>query len=182
MQTKLQVLIVVVLLDSAAISGCSRKPVETSGEGVPTNAQCTTNAQRSASASAAEANRLAVDNIDGPVESLFKDNPQLALSDARDWAKRNPKTFVGGGTLETILSSLSEAGAQRINILPVASQRFGDFLVIVALPSDPASRQKIFASDARLREVSGMKKTEDAGQKYLLYPFRNSMFESTTNN
>ncbi len=89
--------------------------------------------------------------------------------DARDWAKRNPKTYPGGATLENLLASLSDAGAEGIIVLTnVPSQ---DYLIILTLPSAADARQKVFASDARLREVCGLEPTKDYGQKYLGYPF-----------
>ena len=89
--------------------------------------------------------------------------------DARDWAKRNPKTFPGGVTLEAMLTSLSDAGAQGIIVFTNVPSY--DYLIILTLPSEAAPRQKVFASDARFREVCGLEPTKDYGQRYLGYPF-----------
>ena len=62
-------------------------------------------------------------------------------------------------------------GAERMNA--VTNVPFCDYLIIVTLPSDSAARQKVFASDARLRQVCGIEPTKDYGQKYVGYPFPN---------
>ena len=92
--------------------------------------------------------------------------------DARDWAKRNPKTLPGGATLEAMLTSLSDAGAQEIIVFTNVPSY--DYLIILTLPSEVAPRQKVFTSDARLREVCGLEPIKDYGQKYLGYPFRST--------
>ena len=89
--------------------------------------------------------------------------------DARDWAKRNPKIFPGGVTLEAMLTNLSDAGAQAIVVFTNVPSY--DYLIVLTLPSEAATRQKVFTSDARLREVCGLEPTKDYGQKYLGYPF-----------
>jgi hypothetical protein len=134
-------------------------------------------------ASGEEAREAALANNDGPIESFFKDNRGVAPLedfDALVWIKRNPKTFLGGATLEAMLTSLSDAGAERIKVL--TNLPSCDFLIFVTLPTEPATRQKVFASDSRLREVCGMEKAKDFGQKYLVYPFRNSMFKPKMTN
>ena len=107
--------------------------------------------------------------------------------DARDWARRNPNPFPGGTTLEAMLTSLSDAGAQGMivftNLPPLYNPANNyDCVIILTLPSEAALRQKVFASDARLREVCGLEPTKDYGQKYLGYRFFNSMFKPTTTN
>ena len=170
----------VALLSLVAMFGCSQKPVEPPRSGVQPGTQETASARQRQGTSEEEVNRQAVAANDGPIDALFKENAGRVLSNALEWAGRNPKTLRGGSTLGAMLTSLSDAGAQRIIVL--TNWPSCDYLIILTLPSETAARQKVFASDERLREVSGMEKTRDFGQKYLGYRFFNSMFKPTTAN
>ena len=111
-----------------------------------------------------------VENSDGPIDDFFKANQGLPIPDALDWVKHNPQSFPGGVTLESMLTGLSNAGAQKINVI---SNVFDDYhyLIVVTLPTEPLLRQKVFASDSQVREIVHLEKTKDFGQKYLAYPF-----------
>ncbi len=108
---------------------------------------------------------------DAVCESLFRDNPRRVFPEALEWARHNPQSLAGGASLEAMLTDLSDAGAERMNV--VTNVPFCDYLIIVTLPSDSAARQKVFASDARLRQVCGIEPTKDYGQKYVGYLFPN---------
>ncbi len=106
--------------------------------------------------------------IDVGCENLLK--AQLGLPpDALKWAERNPKTFPDGATLESMLTSLSDAGARRMIV--ITNLPSYDYLIILTLPSDAALRQKVFTRDARFRQVCGLEPTKDCGQRYLAYSF-----------
>jgi hypothetical protein len=183
MRIRLPAFISMALLSFASMVGCSRKPAEPPGAAVPSDAKVTATARQNAGPSGEEAKKAALDNNDGPIDAFFNENRGLSLPedfDALVWVKRNPKAFPGGATLEAMLTSLSDAGAQRINVF--TNWPFCDYLIFVTLPSEAATRQKVFASDSRLREVCGMEKAKDFGQKYLVYPFRRSMFKPKTTN
>lgn len=158
----------VALLSAVAITGCSRKQAEKAGAEVKTEVQQTAPATQSVNPEEAKAKEAAM-AMDVGCENLLK-GYRGSPSDARDWARRNRKTISGGVTLETMLTSLSDAGAQDMVILTNVPSC--DYLMILTLPAEPAARQKVFTSDARLREVSGLEPTKDYGQKYLGYPFR----------
>jgi len=180
MRIKVYDLIIVGLLSFVSMLGCSRKPAEPPGTGVQSDAKATTILKQSAGTSEEEAKKQALANNDGPIDDIFNQNRGRALPDAREWAKRNSKTFPGDVTLEAVLTSLSDAGAQRINVL--TNWPSCDYLIILTLPSEAGPRQKVFASDSRLRKMCGIEETKDFGQKYLFYPFVNSMFKPTTAN
>ena len=168
MRIKLHPTIAVGLLSFVAIAGCSRRPAEPPDAGVKTEVQETATAEQSADTAEAKAKDAAM-SMNAGCETLLK--AYLGIPpDARDWAKRNPKTLPGGATLEAMLTSLSDAGAQGIIVFTNVPSY--DYLIILTLPSEAALRQKVFASDARLREVCGLEPIKDYGQKYLGYPFR----------
>ncbi len=164
----------------AAILGCFRKPAEPPRSGVQPGTQAVASAQQRPGITEEEANRRALAANDDPVEDLFKANPGRVMPEALDWARRNPKTLRGGATLEAMLTSLSDAGAQRIIVL--TNWPGCDYLIVLTLPSEAAARQKVFASDERLRQGCGLEKAKDFGQKYLGYRLFKSMFEPTTTN
>ncbi len=156
-----------IILGFASVLGCSRAPEPapaSSDTGKPTFAPPPplTREER--------AKQFAAQG-DAVCESLFRDNPGRVFPEALEWARHNPQALPGGASLEAMLTDLSDAGAGRMNV--VTNVPFGDFLIIVTLPSDSAARQKVFASDARLRQVCGVESTKDYGQKYVGYPFPN---------
>ena len=168
MRIRLHALIAVGLLSFVAISGCSRRPAEDPEGGAKTEIQGTATAEQSADTAEAKAKDAALAMNTG-CENLLK--AYLGVPpDARDWAKRNPKTFPGGVTLEAMATSLSDAGAQAIVVFTNVPSH--DYLIILTLPAEAALRQKVFTSDARLREICGLEPIRDYGQKYLGYPFR----------
>ena len=169
---KLHASIAVGLLSFVAIVGCSRRPSEPPDTGVKTEVHETATAKQNADTAEAKAKDAAM-SMNAGCENLLKAYV-VVPPDARDWAKRNPKTFPGGATLEAMLASLSEAGAQGIivftNLPPLYSPANNyDCVIILTLPSEAAARQKVFTSDARHREVCGLEPTKDYGQKYLGY-------------
>ncbi len=168
MLIRLNASIAVGLLSLVAISGCSRKPAKKPDASVKTELSETAHANQSADTEEAKAKEAAM-AMDLGCETLLKGYPGVP-PDARDWARRNRTTFSGGVTLQALVTSLSDAGAQAIVVFTNVPSC--DYLIILTLPSDPAARQKVFTSDARLREVSGLEPTKDYGQKYLGYPFR----------
>ena len=178
MRIRPTVFISLALVSFALLVGCSRKPAEPPGAAIPSDAKTTTTAPPNAGPGGEEARKQALAANDGPIDSFLKDNRGLAFPedfDALVWVKRNPKALSGGATLEAMLTSLSDAGAQRINVLTNIPSC--DFLIFVTLPTAPTTRQKVFASDSRLRELCGLEQAKDFGQRYLVYAFRNSMFK-----
>jgi hypothetical protein len=159
--------------------GCSPQSTKPSDAGIPPNTQATEIAKQTVTAEE-EAKRQDVENHDGPMGDFLKSYPAETLPDARDWVKRNPKTFRGGAALEAMLTGLSDAGALRVVVL--TNMPFCDYFVLVILPSDAALRKKVFASDARFGELSGTGTEKDFGQKYLGHKLNNSMFKTTTAN
>jgi len=74
--------------------------------------------------------------------------------------------------LGSLVARLREAGAQRI-VIETATIGQGHFLVgmVVVLPTDAATRQKLFAMDTELSQLCEQIRVEDKGQKYLHYSF-----------
>jgi hypothetical protein len=160
MRIKLRPSIAVGLLSFLAIAGCSRRPAEHPDAGVKTEVQETATAKPSADTAEAKAKDAAM-SMNAGCENLLK--AYLGVPpDARDWAKRNPKTLRGGATLKAMLTSLSDAGAEGIIVFTNVPSY--DYLIVLTLPSEAAPRQKVFTSDARLREVCGLEPTKDYGQ------------------
>lgn len=155
------------LLSFVAVVGCSRRPAEPPSADT-SNTKPAMPAEQTGETSEERARKHMLENTEGPIDAFFKDNQGLPIPDALDWVKHNPQTFPGGITLESLLTGLSDAGAQKINVI---SNFFCDYLIVVTLPTEPFVRQKVFASDSQLREVLHLEKTEDFGQKYLTYPF-----------
>lgn len=126
-------------------------------------------ATRTAEPSPEKARKEMVANHDAPIDDFFKANQGLPIPDALRWVKHNPQSFPGGVTLESMLNGLSNAGAQKINVI---SNFFCDYLIVVTLPTEPILRQKVFASDSQVREILQLEKTRDFGQKSLGVPLR----------
>ena len=155
------------LLSFVAVVGCSRRPAEPPSADT-FNTKPAMPAEQTEETSDERARRDIIEHTDGPIDDFFKVNQGLPIPDALDWVKRNPQSFPGGVTLESMLTGLSNAGAQKINVI---SNFFCDYLIVVTLPTEPLVRQKVFASDSQVREVLHLEKTKDFGQKYLAYPF-----------
>jgi hypothetical protein len=100
------------------------------------------------------------------------------IMEATDWLKRYPQSSFGEDEegrpmlLSPVATRLREAGAQRI-VVDYAKIGRGEFLVgmVVVLPGDTASRQRLFAMDAALSQLCEQTPVVDRGQKYLHYSF-----------
>jgi hypothetical protein len=102
------------------------------------------------------------------------------IMEARDWITRYPKSLFSshaidpdnpnGTPLAPVITHLSDAGAQRVVIHYGAMGKGQVFLgLVVVLPSDTAARQKLFALDPELSQLTEQKRAVDYGQKYLYY-------------
>jgi hypothetical protein len=100
--------------------------------------------------------------------------------EARDWLTRYPKGLFSshalnendpnGTPLASVVERLSAAGAQRIVVHYGALGKGQFFLgLVVVLPADATARQKIFALDPELSQLTEQRRAVDSGQKYLYY-------------
>lgn len=113
--------------------------------------------------------------IDEMCEEILQSPDKM---EAADWIKRFPESSIGTDEdgneilLAPVVARLTEAGAERVAIEYVKLGQ-GEFLVsmVVALPKDTASRQKLFAMEPELSLLCQQTPTPDHGQKYLHYSF-----------
>jgi len=113
--------------------------------------------------------------IDKMAEEVLKSADKM---EAADWLKRYPKSQITEDEegrpilLAPLVARLREAGATRI-VIETATIGQGHFLVgmVVVLPTDAATRQKLFAMDMELSQLCEQIRVEDKGQKYLHYSF-----------
>jgi len=114
-------------------------------------------------------------DIDKMCEEILQSSEIMEVS---EWLKRYPQSSIGKNEegremlLSPVVTRLREAGAKRI-VIDYAKIGQGEFLValLVVLPSDKSSRQRLFAMDPMLSQLCDQTPVIDRGQKYLHYSF-----------
>jgi outer membrane murein-binding lipoprotein Lpp len=163
MSTKTTTLrITALLLAVLGIAGCSK--------------QSSDSASDSAEIEAPEfASKKMVLDTDKMAEDVLQSANKM---EAADWLKRYPKSQIGDDEegrpilLSAIVARLNQAGAQRV-VVEYVKLGQGELLaaMVVVLPTEPASRQKLFAMEPELSQLCDQTPVTDRGQKYLHYSF-----------
>jgi len=97
---------------------------------------------------------------------------------AESWLKSHPKASLGGNEaglpvlLSPLVTKLKLAGASRVVVQFSGLERDARILaLIVILPADAPSREKLFALEPELSALAQRSSVPDVGQKHLLYAF-----------
>jgi len=140
---------------------------------------CSKSADKEAKESDDESPPVATKKMTSEVDKMCEEILQTSdKMEAADWLNRYPKSAVGEDEegrqilLAPLIARVRDAGAKRI-VIEYAKLGQGEVLVsmVVVLPSEAQTRQKLFALEPELSQLCQQTPVSDKGQKYLHYSF-----------